>query len=105
VIGLCRTSGFEPRVVQEVEAWHTIISLVEAGIGVSLVPAWFQRHRTGALAYVPLTGAGSDVRTTTMACARTTGASRTAAAFLAILEAVCGAPAATDGRPGSRRMR
>jgi DNA-binding transcriptional LysR family regulator len=97
VLGLCRAAGFEPRVVQEVEAWHTIISLVEAGIGVSLIPAWFRSHRTGALAYLPLTG--SDVRTTTMACARAVGRSHPAEAFLAILKTVCRADTAAAGPP------
>jgi DNA-binding transcriptional LysR family regulator len=87
VLGLCRAAGFEPRVVQEVDAWHTIISLVEAGIGVSLIPASFQGRRTGAIAYLPLTGA--EVRTTTMACARATGRSRPTDAFLDVLRATC----------------
>ena len=56
VLELCRAAGFDPRVVQEAEAWHTIISLVEAGIGISLIPASFEGRRTGALAYLALTG-------------------------------------------------
>jgi DNA-binding transcriptional LysR family regulator len=85
LLGLCRGAGFEPRVVQEVDAWHTIVSLVEAGIGVSLIPASFEGRRTGALAYVPLTGA--QVRTTTSACWRAAGTSRAAESFLDVLKA------------------
>lgn len=85
LLGLCRRAGFEPRVVQEVEAWHTIISLVEAGIGVSLIPSSFQGRRTGALVYLPLTG--RKVVTMTMACARATGRTPVAEAFLDMLTA------------------
>ena len=83
LLALCRSAGFEPRVVQEVEAWNTIASLVEAGIGVSLIPASFEGRRTGGLVYRPLTG--PQVRTTTSACWRATGASRAAEAFLEVL--------------------
>jgi DNA-binding transcriptional LysR family regulator len=85
LLDLCRRAGFEPRVVQEVDAWHTVVSLVEAGIGVSLIPASFEGRRTGALVYLPLKG--PQVRTTTSACWRATGASRAAAAFLDVLKA------------------
>jgi DNA-binding transcriptional LysR family regulator len=80
LLALCRAAGFEPRVLQEADAWHTIISLVEAGIGVSLIPASFQGRRTGALSYLPLTG--PQIRTSTMACSRTDGRSPAASAFL-----------------------
>jgi DNA-binding transcriptional LysR family regulator len=83
LLALCRSAGFEPRVVQEVEAWNTIASLVEAGIGVSLIPASFEGRRTGGLVYRPLTG--PQVRTTTSVCWRATGASRAAEAFLEVL--------------------
>lgn len=85
LLGVCRRAGFEPRVVQEAEAWHTIISLVEAGIGVSLIPASFQGRRTGALAYRPLTG--RQVRTLTVACVRQSGRPPVAEAFLEVLKA------------------
>jgi DNA-binding transcriptional LysR family regulator len=85
LLELCRSAGFEPRVVQEVEAWHTIVSLVEAGIGVSLIPASFEGRRTGALIYLPLRG--PPVWTTTSACWRAAGASRATAAFLEVLRA------------------
>jgi DNA-binding transcriptional LysR family regulator len=87
VLGLCRGEGFEPRVVQEAEAWHTIVSLVEAGIGVSLIPASFQGRRVGSLVYLPLTGPLRMTLTATVACARSTGRSRAADAFLEILAA------------------
>jgi DNA-binding transcriptional LysR family regulator len=85
LFALCRRAGFEPRIVQEVEAWHTIVSLVEAGLGVSLIPASFVGRRSGALAYLALTG--RPVHTTTMACVRATGRSPAVDAFLKLLTA------------------
>jgi DNA-binding transcriptional LysR family regulator len=85
LLGLCRDAGFDPHVVQEVEAWHTIVSLVEAGIGVSLIPASIQARRAGDLVYLPLRG--PQVRTTTSACWRADDTSQTTQAFLEVLEA------------------
>jgi DNA-binding transcriptional LysR family regulator len=39
VLGLCRRAGFTPRVVQEASELFTILNLVRAGLGVSLVPS------------------------------------------------------------------
>jgi DNA-binding transcriptional LysR family regulator len=50
----CRRAGFRPRVVQEAQEWLTILGLVEAGLGVSLVPASFRRLRWGGVQYKPL---------------------------------------------------
>lgn len=50
----CRRAGFRPRVVQEAQEWLTILGLVEAGLGVSLVPASFCRLRWGGVQYRPL---------------------------------------------------
>ena len=97
LLDLCRRAGFEPRVVQEVDAWHTIVSLVEAGIGVSLIPASFEGRRTGALVYLPLKG--PQIHTTTSACWRAVGASRAATAFLDVLRTT------TSPAPGSDRKR
>ena len=35
----CRAAGFEPRIVQEVNELFTVLNLVRAGLGVSLVPS------------------------------------------------------------------
>jgi len=39
VLSLCRRAGFSPRVVQEASELFTILNLVRAGLGVSLVPS------------------------------------------------------------------
>src|SRR5262249_16472731 len=82
VIGICRRAHFEPRVVQEAEEWQTILSLVEAGMGISLIPSSLQGRRGGAIAYLPLTG--RPARTTTAACYRRSGRSRALDAFLEV---------------------
>lgn len=38
LLAACREEGFEPRIVQQATQWSTIVSLVEAGLGVSLAP-------------------------------------------------------------------
>ncbi len=39
VMALCRKAGFSPRVVEESRELYTSVSLVEAGVGVSILPA------------------------------------------------------------------
>jgi len=53
--------GFFPHIVQEAYEWQTIVSLVEANLGVSICPASFQKLRIGKLQYRPL----DDVKTST----------------------------------------
>jgi len=47
IVARCRTAGFSPRVVQEATGWHTLTSLVGAGVGIGFVPksiSAFQQH-------------------------------------------------------------
>lgn len=73
-------AGFYPQVVQEAFEWQTIVSLVEANLGVSICPASFQRLRIGKVQYRPL----EDVKTTTSisVCYRTGNLSRLIPPFL-----------------------
>ena len=59
-------SGVAPKVVQEAQEWMTIVGLVEAGLGVSLVPESFRKLRWGRVIYRPLRG--TVVRTTIALC-------------------------------------
>ena len=43
VLGLCRRVGFSPTIVQEANELFTILNLVRAGLGVSLVPSAARR--------------------------------------------------------------
>lgn len=38
IVGMCVAGGFSPEITYEVEAWSSVISLVEAGLGVSIAP-------------------------------------------------------------------
>jgi DNA-binding transcriptional LysR family regulator len=51
VLALCRRAGFTPRVVQEASELFTILSLVRAGLGVSLVPSSAVRMHVPAVRF------------------------------------------------------
>lgn len=61
VIALTRQAGFSPRIAQEVSEAMTIIGLVSAGLGVSILPASFRRTRVDGVVYRTL----SDPEATT----------------------------------------
>ena len=45
LLRLCRSAGFEPNVVKQSDRPQSILDLVAAGIGVSIVPEHFQRYQ------------------------------------------------------------
>ncbi|MBH9359999.1 LysR family transcriptional regulator [Pseudomonas aeruginosa] len=61
VIALTRQAGFSPRIAQEASEAMTIIGLVSAGLGVSILPASFRRTRVDGVVYRTL----SDPEATT----------------------------------------
>lgn len=63
VIALTRQAGFSPRIAQEASEAMTIIGLVSAGLGVSILPASFRRTRVDGVVYRTL----SDPEATTAA--------------------------------------
>ncbi|MCX4745648.1 LysR family transcriptional regulator [Kitasatospora sp. NBC_01287] len=52
---VCRAAGFTPLVAQRAVEWQTVCALVEAGLGVSLVPASVRRLRLRGVAFRRLT--------------------------------------------------
>ncbi|MDB6082755.1 MAG: hypothetical protein JWN43_636 [Gammaproteobacteria bacterium] len=54
VIRLCSKAGFRPRIVREVLELTTIIGLVDAGVGIAIVPADTKSIRLDGVTYVPL---------------------------------------------------
>lgn len=78
LIGFCAQAGFVPNVVQQATQWQTVVSLVAAGMGVSLAPACVQRFRWRAVAYRRLRG----LRTRVFACWRRENPPSTVAEFL-----------------------
>ncbi len=55
ILVACREAGFSPQVVQEAPRMTATLSLVAAGLGVSIVPASMQRLRGDGIVYRKLT--------------------------------------------------
>jgi DNA-binding transcriptional LysR family regulator len=84
-IDLCRRAGFEPHIAQEAVEMASALSLVAAGIGVTLVPASVRTVRRPGVVFRPITPAP----TTELVVVRRAGApSELVARFLEILTAL-----------------
>ncbi len=57
----CQQAGFMPRVQQEAVQVQTVVSLVESGLGVALVPSVAARHANRAVVFRRLHGPGAAV--------------------------------------------
>lgn len=83
ILSLCQDAGFHPRVVQEAHEWLTIVGLVEAGMGVSLVPESFRKLKWGKVVYRPLDlASGTGGRYAITLCWRADGERPAVEAFL-----------------------
>jgi DNA-binding transcriptional LysR family regulator len=58
IVGLCRAAGFSPEIVYESAATATMVAMVEAGVGVAVLPA--SHEGTGSARFVPLDGDGFE---------------------------------------------
>jgi DNA-binding transcriptional LysR family regulator len=56
LLNVCRSAGFEPKVVQEATQMQTLVGLVAGGIGVALAPASAMRIQATGVIYRPLGG-------------------------------------------------
>ena len=56
IIAACQNAGFSPRVVQEAPQMASMVSLVAAGVGVTLVPESVCQLRPAGVRYVPIRG-------------------------------------------------
>jgi DNA-binding transcriptional LysR family regulator len=54
VLRLCSAAGFRPQIAREVQELSTIIGLVDAGVGIAIVPADTRSIHLEGVAYVPL---------------------------------------------------
>ena len=61
VIARCRGAGFSPRVVQEAAGWHTLVSLVGAGVGVAFIPRSLRQFKQAGVAYRSVVDLDVDV--------------------------------------------
>ena len=57
VMRVCSRAGFVPRVVQEASPMESIIGMVGAGVGVSILPAMAERQHVARVEYRPLADA------------------------------------------------
>lgn len=55
VVNACREEGFSPNIVQEAIQVQTVITLVESGLGVGLVPAVSRHHKPSNARFIKLT--------------------------------------------------
>jgi len=55
ITSLCEQAGFSPRITQTSNVLSSVLALVEAGEGVTLIPSSLRRIRVSDLAFCPLT--------------------------------------------------
>ncbi len=60
IIAICQAAGFSPQVVQECIQMQTIVSLVSANMGVSILPASIQEAQRQGVVYKPIRSGSSD---------------------------------------------
>jgi DNA-binding transcriptional LysR family regulator len=56
IVDACRRAGFEPNISQLAPHFSTIVNLVAAELGVSIVPASMMQMRVAGIAYRPIAG-------------------------------------------------
>lgn len=79
IVSLCHEAGFAPRVVHEMNEWHTIAALVGAGLGVSIGPESVRSLGIRGVRALPLKGGGR--RAVLFLCHSANGASEAALRF------------------------
>jgi DNA-binding transcriptional LysR family regulator len=62
VIGLCRGAGFVPNIIEESRELYTSVSLVEAGVGVSILPASVEKLGWRGVRYRAIPSAAAETR-------------------------------------------
>jgi DNA-binding transcriptional LysR family regulator len=86
VVEGCRAAGFSPQLVQEATGAHTILALVAAGVGVSVLAGSYEALRGDDVAFVPLAGR----QTTLYAAWRADSASAAVRNFVDVARRVAG---------------
>jgi DNA-binding transcriptional LysR family regulator len=54
IVGLCRKAKFSPKIADTPRMWQSVLTMVEAGEGVALVPACVQHLRADGIAFKAL---------------------------------------------------
>ena len=63
IIAQCVNAGFSPLIRHEARLWQTILSMIEFGMGIALVPRVLQQVKSERLAFRPLKDASLESRT------------------------------------------
>lgn len=103
ILALCGEAGFRPRVVQESLEIATTVSLVAAGVGVTIVPASIRKLRWGSVRFLDVEEA--DAHTRIDMAYRARGRSPVVDAFLATVRARVQEGAGFGATEGERTTR
>ena len=95
IIVSCRRAGFSPRIVQEAAGWHTLASLVSAGVGIGVVPRSISEFQQSGVVY--RTVRALDVEMSLAAVWKRSERSPVRERFVAALKSVAGARARGAG--------
>jgi DNA-binding transcriptional LysR family regulator len=88
LLSYCVDAGFTPRVVQEATQWQSVVTLVEAGMGVSIAPACVEKFRRSGVVYRLL----PELRTAVTVCSQGAEKSPASEAFLHFTRVAFGRP-------------
>lgn len=58
IVSMCKTARFSPKIGDTPPSWHSVLTMVEAGEGVSLVPTCVQHLHSNDVVFRPLQGKG-----------------------------------------------
>jgi DNA-binding transcriptional LysR family regulator len=61
VIELCSEAGFSPRIASISSVWTSVVLMVQAGVGIALLPSNEQQFKTRNLAFCPLKARNASV--------------------------------------------
>ncbi len=51
ILGFCKRAKFSPRIADTPDLWQSVLTLVEAGVGIAVVPACVQHLRSNGLTF------------------------------------------------------
>jgi DNA-binding transcriptional LysR family regulator len=96
IVSACRQAGFEPRLGQQAPQLSSVVSLVSAEFGISMVPGSVSQIHAEGVVYVDI--AGAPVRTRLALASRENDASAKTVNFLDVVREVHARQAASAGK-------
>jgi DNA-binding transcriptional LysR family regulator len=74
IVAMCQRAKFSPKLSDSPESWQAVLTMVEAGEGIALVPACVQRLRADDIVFRPLDGKGLELDVVAVWCRSETNA-------------------------------